>query len=293
MKKLILIMVAIINIAIANESELWQVKSVSLLKVGLLDFNDNGIQLQNLRFQADVIKVGSPVSFFYQIETAKMTKPHANWFRLLWINYKYSGWQVRAGRIFQAAPYYTTPTPGALRFAKFPRDPWTYYAYGIQTEKSWEDGWSLIADVTGHAGLSFSDKGNFDRTQASARVAKKIGNNLMGVAFMLRPGNTLVHVEERMSDGPNSLSCVVYTALEKKEDVRGLFLNLEREVVKDLFIHARSDLRYSSRMGNSGSINTVGIMKDAFGKKLRLILDYERHNGKKTDSVYAMTQVRI
>lgn len=108
-----------------------------------------------------------------------------DWLRQVWVSYDIdpddgaedpTAWKLRLGRVLVAAGY-TTPPPFHVETASYPlADPFSYYAWGVQIEGRWSDGWSLIVDVTGATGETAFSEDIFDHIEASARIEKAFQN---------------------------------------------------------------------------------------------------------------------
>jgi hypothetical protein len=217
---------------------------------------------------------------------------NGNFLRLCYVQFAPStNWLVRAGRNFSAGPYYTTPMMHLLETVKFPREPWGYYNWGVQTEGRFGQGWSLIADVSGASGKIFHEEENLDRVETSWRIAKKFGQKIeIGQVAQISPD--FVRAGLNLKYRPTKSLTVTgeyYHQDRENDNLDGGYLLANWYPVKLMGIHAQIDVQ--SRGGDASTIATAGVLLRTPKDNVHVILDFQ--NSQQGDSVLGCLQFRF
>ncbi len=232
----------------------------------------------NLRLRLGVQTPNPKLGALFEVELVDADKPDAHWLRMAYASYKITEkWVVRGGHLFLGAPYYSTKPFFGIETARFPREPWGYYAYGIQTEGAFDNGWSLIADISGKSGISFSHDDNFDRLETSGRIGKKLTDSFSaGLLYQLS--------EDFIRAGPNfcyergkvSIYGELYATHDDVADTYGGYIFGNYRITKNILPHLQFDFKHIGT-GDISLIITPGILFRTENDNLRLIVDYEWH----------------
>jgi hypothetical protein len=217
---------------------------------------------------------------------------NGNYLRLCYVQFAPStNWLVRAGRNFSAGPYYTTPMMHLLETVKYPREPWGYYNWGVQTEGRFGQGWSLIADISGASGKIFHQEENIDHVEASWRIAKKFGQKIeIGQVAQLSPD--FVRAGVNLKYRPTKSLTVTgeyYHQNWEDEDLDGGYLLANWYPLKFLGIHGQIDAQFKG--GERSTIATAGVLLRTPKDNVHIIVDFQ--NSKQGDSLLGCLQFRF
>jgi hypothetical protein len=232
-------------------------------------------------------------TMFTQVDFKNIDNNGGNYLRLCYIQFAPStNWLVRAGRNFSAAPYYTTPMLQNLETVKYPREPWGYYNYGIQTEGRLGNGWSLIADVSGASGRSFQTE-NFDHAEVSWRIAKRLGKIELGQVTQLSPDFIRAGMSMKycLAKSLTITGEYYHQAQRGAVDVDGGYALINWYPAKLLGVHLQLDEQFKG--GDSSTITTAGVLLRTPKDNIHVILDFQNDFCKEVKTFLACLQFRF
>ncbi|MFA5173027.1 MAG: hypothetical protein WC435_01315 [Candidatus Paceibacterota bacterium] len=209
---------------------------------------------------------------------AHMNREEINWLRKFYLERGLNeNWKIRFGRVVTSAFFSSIP-PFKMETISCPlTEPFRSYGYGIQFVGAFENGWSLLTDITTSSGYSFDNSKSFEYPETSARLTKKFGDN-----FSLSENIQISEEYQNFGmDGTwkiNNESYLRVALYRSSNDLRGDsfggYLFGAYYPAKWLELHSRLDL--GAREGKSSDLIWAnGIRLFSFKKNLSLTADVE------------------
>ena len=239
------------------------------------------------------VKSSTPLGFFSEIEAVDLDHSKENWLREAKISYKVNDdWSLYAGRIFIASGW-VTPSPANIETVRYPRMPFTCYAYAVQAQGNLGGGMSIASDISGKSGVSFDSDENFDQVESSTRLKKEITKNLFlaGMVQMSRDFGGFVldseyHIDKLCLRGAGYTK---YELTNEAKDTKGFYTFTSYQVLTGVEIHTQYD-----HQNGGNDIWTVGTRLWAPKDQISLTVDYEYVPHQNDDSrVVARAEVRF
>lgn len=125
--------------------------------------------LEYARFRLSLDDTHMHAGLFVEMDGDQLQYHNDKWLPQFYLNYSPSdNVTIRAGHLFVAAGW-CTPAPHSVETINYPRLPFSFTAYGVQGDVTYER-WHFLGDISGNSSLSFDDRGQFNRLEGSGRV---------------------------------------------------------------------------------------------------------------------------
>ena len=237
-----------------------------------------------------------PLSAFFEFELAHLGEGEEDWLVQAYADYKIGDeWLIRAGRLYTSASYFTSPSPIDLETARYPREPWGYYAYGIQTEGTIGGDWNIMADITGASDVNFADDANWDRLEFSGHIGKEILDKVV-LGFETQLSEDFARFATDFTWEASDHFIVngeVYTAFEEDGELYGGYVLGRYKITEKVSVHSQADYQHGDE-GDGGLILTNGVLLRTSDDRFWFILDYEWDTGEPGNSgLFAVLQFRF